>query len=525
MDTVRQAFGWIGSVAVAAEGGLAWRDSGVLADDLYSGTASVLTACAEAAAAGLDPGPVASGARGRLLYLTERGAGLPTLPDDGLFTGWAGVAVALRAWSRAAGDAPAGHAATQLTTQIADRVLRGPAGPSRCLDVISGHAGILLALLPARDTARSGSVVRAAHVLADGLAAAAEPGPDGPQWRMTADRPYLMPGFSHGTAGVAYALAAAGRALHRADLVDAAAGGARTLLAIGDRPGGWAVPLTIPLRPDRPAVNYGWCHGPAGTVRLFILLDAIDPQPQWRHAVHACLQALRDSRLPARLYPGYWDNVARCCGTAGVGQLLLDRYQVTGDRTLLDWAGTLAADVAARALSGPDSVTWFNTEHTVSPPELPPEPGLMQGTAGIASWLARHHALSAGSSPPPRPIEPFPYFLHSLQLSISRRSQVPGGRPPARAASGPQAVVNDSSLPSGPALRPPGACAGPATGSVPRQPCAISSSRAASCSLGSPLRKNSVDWMAPIAACTASRSSPSVRSVRSGASRCTQSSM
>jgi hypothetical protein len=114
----------------------------------------------------------------------------------------------------------------------------------------------------------------------------------------------------------------------------------------------------------------------------------------------ACLQALRDSRLPARLYPGYWDNLARCCGTAGVGQLLLDRYQATGDRALLDWCGTLASDVLARAVTSSNGVTWSNTEHTRDPAELPPEPGLMQGTAGIAGWLARLHALRTGSGPP-----------------------------------------------------------------------------------------------------------------------------
>jgi Lanthionine synthetase C-like protein len=145
----------------------------------------------------------------------------------------------------------------------------------------------------------------------------------------------------------------------------------------------------MPQRPGGAAVSYGWCHGPAGTVRLFILLNEIDPAPRWQHAVDACLQALRDSRLPARLYPGYWDNLGRCCGTASVGQLLLDRYQATGDAALLDWAGTLAADVAGRAVSTPHGVAWSNTEHTRTPPELPPEPGLMQGAAGIAGWLAR----------------------------------------------------------------------------------------------------------------------------------------
>jgi hypothetical protein len=144
-------------------------------------------------------------------------------------------------------------------------------------------------------------------------------------------------------------------------------------------------------------VAFGWCHGPAGTARLFTLLDTVDPRPRWRAAVEGCLGALRESRLPERLYPGYWDNVGRCCGTAGVGQFLLDRHAATGDPALLDWARRLAADVLARTLTGPAGATWSNTEHTRTPPDLPPEPGLMQGSAGVAGWLAR---LAAAPAPP-----------------------------------------------------------------------------------------------------------------------------
>lgn len=404
-DAVRRAFGWIGSVAVDVEGGLGWLESGARSDDLYSGTAGVLLGCAEAAAAGLGPARIWPGARGRLLHLARHEPGAATMPDDGLFGGWAGVAVALRAWSRVAADAAAAAAAGQVTARIAERIVAAPAGRPWCTDVISGDAGILLALL-ADD---SGAAVRAAHVLASRLAEAGEPDPAGLHWRMAADWEYLMPGFSHGTAGVAYALAAAGRTLNRIDLVDVATRGADALLAAGHHPGGWAVPHAIPARPGGPAVSYGWCHGAAGTVRLFVLLNEIDPQPRWQHAIGACLQALRDSRLPLRLFPGYWDNLARCCGTAGVGQLLLDRYQATGDTALLDWAGTLAADVLARSAATPHGLTWSNTEYTRVPPELPPEPGFMQGAAGIAGWLARLHALTSGN--PPIPARPGPAWL------------------------------------------------------------------------------------------------------------------
>ena len=409
MDIARRAFDWIASVAIGADGGLGWSEDGVLSDDLYSGTAGVLLGCAEAEAAGLGTAHVSAGARGRLLSLARQGRGVATMPDDGVFSGWAGVAVALRAWSDATGDPAAADGAAQVTRRIAGRVTQAPPDPLRCTDVISGDAGLLLVLL-ADD---AGPSVQAAHVLADRLADAAEPFPEGLHWRMTAAWESIMPGFSHGTAGAAYALAAAGRTLHRRDLVDVATRGAEAVLAAGDRPGGWAVPLAIPLRPGRPEVNYGWCHGPAGTARLFVVLNEIGPQPRWQHAIDASLQALRDSRLPARLYPGYWDNVARCCGTAGVGQFLLDCYQATGDPALLDWAGVLAADVVARAVTTPQGVSWSNTEHTRTPPDLPPEPGFMQGAAGIAGWLSRLHALrgSAVTDPGSPVARPGPSWL------------------------------------------------------------------------------------------------------------------
>jgi len=147
-------------------------------------------------------------------------------------------------------------------------------------------------------------------------------------------------------------------------------------------------------------VNYGWCHGPAGTIRLFLLLSEIDPRPDWQRAIDGCLQALRDSGVPQRLYPGFWDNLARCCGTAGVGQALLERYHATGDAALLDWAAELAADLAGRVVTTPAGIAWSNTEHTRTPPDLPPEPGLMQGAAGIAGWLARLQAAQAGAARP-----------------------------------------------------------------------------------------------------------------------------
>ena len=396
-EVVADAFAWVGSVGVETDGGRLWCEGHMPYDDLYCGTAGVLLGCAEAVDAGIDTRETATAARDRLVHLS----GHPELAvlggGDGLFDGWSGVAVALRAWARVADDGEAGHAGDVVREAVASRVIDEPMTDlARYTDVISGDAGLLLALLPAT----SDRSLAAVEVLADRLVAVAEPAPDrsarGLQWRMTAGWPSLMPGFSHGTAGVAYALAQAGQALGRGDLFDVAVRGAEALLEVGHRSTPWAIPAELPVGSKGDQTMFGWCHGAAGTSRLFVLLDDVAPDPRWPRAVGACLDALRASRLPERLYPGYWDNLARCCGTASVGQVLHDQYQATGDRETLAWAGVLADDVLGRALRIGPGFAWSNTEHTVTPPDLPPEPGFMQGAAGIAGWLARHGALRRG---------------------------------------------------------------------------------------------------------------------------------
>jgi lantibiotic modifying enzyme len=302
--------------------------------------------------------------------------------------------VALRAWSDASGEAGASDAADRLAPAIAAGAADGD--PAGTYDIISGDAGTVIALLP-EDPA---VIAEGANRLVARLVAAAEHGPLGLQWVMQPGDAYWMPGFSHGTAGVAYALLLTGRALERPELVELAAEAGRSLIRLATTPDGWVLPNRFPSKSLPPPVSFGWCHGPAGTVRLFAALDEIVPQPAWQQAIAACLQALRDSGLPARRYPGFWDNVGRCCGTAGVGEALLDLHRTTGDPALLEWSAALADDVISYAITDGEGTRWSNVEHTAEPPDLPPEPGLMQGAAGIAGWLARLAAAQAGRAGP-----------------------------------------------------------------------------------------------------------------------------
>jgi len=205
-----------------------------------------------------------------------------------------------------------------------------------------------------------------------------------------------MPNWSHGTAGTAAALAVAGRVLERPDLVEVARLGAAHLVSVADTgDGGFRVATTVPHDPgsDHELYSYGWCHGPTGTSRLFTALhhagvtQVLGATPlQWHdRALHTVMV----SGLPDRLYPGFWDNDGRCCGSAGVGDVMLDGWQRTGRDDWLDFAVRVADAVADRVCVDGDRACWRFVEHRADDPLLPPELGWMQGATGIAALLWR----------------------------------------------------------------------------------------------------------------------------------------
>jgi lantibiotic modifying enzyme len=393
-----QALRWVAAAAVEGDGGLTWpaiRELGLeQCDDLYCGTAGVLVSLSEARLSGITEfDATARAATGRLRHVAaatvralESGdAGTLAGQELGLYSGLAGQAVALRLWADVSGDLKAADTARNVVAGIA-AAAAGGGRLSEFTDLLLGEAGILLMLLRL-----GGPEDRpAAAVLADRLLAQADWTDGGPAWLARNDIAYEMPNFSHGAAGVAFALATAGMVLERPDLILVAQAAGERLARLGARPDGTiAVPHSIPLRDPKAPVSFGWCHGPTGTVRLFQLLESVSPGEHWAERADAGRRAVRTSGLPARLYPGFWDNLGQCCGTAGVGEMALDAYQDSGDEAWLDWAGELATDVLARSTADAAGVRWSHTEYRVSPPELPPSTGWMQGAAGIAGWLLR----------------------------------------------------------------------------------------------------------------------------------------
>src|SRR3954451_9886833 len=146
------------------------------------------------------------------------------------------------------------------------------AGPdARCNDATLGTAAVLLGAVWAQRHGVAGAAELAEHAV-EILLAEQEPRGAGTYWPFLPLRFLVtgddvqMPNWSHGQAGIAAAMAAAGMTLQREDLVGLAASGAEYLMSMADTSdGGLRLPHRVPGAPDLDTFTYSWCHGPTGT--------------------------------------------------------------------------------------------------------------------------------------------------------------------------------------------------------------------------------------------------------------------
>ena len=315
--------------------------------------------------------------------------------EPSYFAGLAGDAVALRALAPGSEDG-----AIQRLHEIATpagwptTVFPHVEGPIN--DLVLGNAGVVLTALWSRHPLSE----TIAEIGCEALMAQSQDARQGLTWRMHARREELLPNFTHGTAGIAAALATAGHQQTRSDWISAATRGAEHLVSIAElADGAMRVPHYVPHgNHDEDEYTYSWCHGPTGTSYLFLALAEAGVTSVCGHhplAWHSrCLQAVINSDIPVRVRPGFWDNDGRCCGTAGVGEMFLDDAQRPNrsraeSHGSLDQAAIMADALVERAISDFAGTRWRFLEHRVEPPQRPPGTGWMQGAAGIAAFLFR----------------------------------------------------------------------------------------------------------------------------------------
>jgi hypothetical protein len=372
----------------------------------------------------------------------------------GLYSGLAGIALALDRTAAATGEARFQTAAARCRTLLCDAAVPVGAGVTwgDTTDIIGGAAGIGLYLLDAADSGalgapggRTGEIdplaercrttaLRAGLRLierglpvapvqpvplvpqppvppaTEGKRGATVPAAAGPagtgghppaaagpalKWPMDSKFPRLMPNFSHGTAGIAYFLATLYLSTRRPELLEAALAGARYLISVADTTGDGC--LIFHDEPDNPHLYYlGWCHGPVGTARLFLQLARATGDEAWMEWVWRGARAIQASGIPERRTPGFWNNAGLCCGAAGVAEFFLQLHRLSGAAGHMAFARRVADDLLARASARGGGLAWVQAEHRIRPDYVYAQTGLMQGAAGIGMLLLHLDAVERG---------------------------------------------------------------------------------------------------------------------------------
>lgn len=355
-------------------------DLGQVSDDpsLYHGLAGVVLALHEAERYLGDARYARAVADGADALTAQ----VDRVDDSSLYFGLTGMAVVLRAVGR------------QESAERALRLVRSRFDGERwnpMFELFMGNAGIALGALHAGDLDLAVAAVTPYLTTADRTE-------HGVNWAVRPS-PARSHHLAHGTLGIALALAKVGEAAGRSEMVELALAGTADVVARNDAgPEGFLVPHSDP--PHRPDIierySYGWCNGPAGDAQLFRQLSRTTGDTSWDALGDRGWRTVRESGLPRRIRPGFWDNSGRCCGTAGVLALACDRIVERGDD--FGFANVLVDDLAARATVDETGSRWSNHEHRATPSDLEPRPGWAMGNAGILRELVRFARLSQGDT-------------------------------------------------------------------------------------------------------------------------------
>jgi lantibiotic modifying enzyme len=308
---------------------------------------------------------------------------------SGLYRGLAGMTFALDQMRRTSEDRSLLNSLNLAINRLQAKAKECNPGVSwnESNDLFSGTAGIGLALIHfARQTGRN-ELRELAKAAGDRLLALAHDSAAGNYWTFSANRSTQYPNFSHGTAGVGYFLAELSEATHDERYRVSALAAGRYLRSIVSKAASSNCLIFHDDVTGRDLFYLGWCHGPAGTGRFFYRLYQLTDDPSWLDLVGKQATTLMASGIPERQTPGYWNNVSRCCGAAGVGEFFIGLYTATKDRSYLAFAEHIAVYLIARAETDANGMKWTQAERRIEPDYVVGQTGLMQGAAGVGLFL------------------------------------------------------------------------------------------------------------------------------------------
>jgi len=398
LEKALQAAVWIDSSAVQVPGGSkVWppdpKALHTVDNTLYTGNPGVILFFLEAYYS-----------TGKKQYLDDACEGANSLLDAvahekemGLYTGISGIGFVLWEVFKASKKEKYRDGVYQCLQLIRDKAKRVGEGIqwNSGTDIISGTAGIGLFLVTMAKELKDPILYDLAAGAGKRLLELGIPVKNGLKWRMDPDFQGLMPNFSHGTAGIAYFLATLYKDTKKEEFLNGALAGASYLLSIAKTAGNTC--LIFHHEPSGEDLYYlGWCHGPAGTARLFYRLYEVTGDKAWMEWVKKSANGVMHSGIPGKQTPGFWNNVSRCCGSAGVAEFFLDLYRITNNKKYIAFSKKMTHHLLKKATPGEKGFKWIQAEHRVRPDLLVAQTGLMQGAAGIGLWLLKLDAFEKG---------------------------------------------------------------------------------------------------------------------------------
>lgn len=384
LDTALAAARWIASSRIETRAGVTWpadpRDPKTVSYDLYNGMPGVVLFHLELHRATKDSRWLDEAKRGANEIVTQLDP-LAKAGAAGLYTGLAGAAFVLEETHRSTGEGRYRDASRKSLRLIRDRA---PAFSE--YDIVSGGAGIGLFLLWAEREMKERDARATAAAIGRHLLSVGKPAAGGTKWELSPKVARLYPNFSHGTAGVSYFLASLYQVTKERELLDGALAGAKYLTNVGDRrDGGFKV---FHSEPGNEYLHYlSWCHGPAGTSRLFYRLAQATGDTRWLDYVTQGARATIDAGIPEERTPGFWNNVSQCCGNCGVGEWMLALQRIAPSDEYARMVRRIADDTRRRATEDASGMRWIQAEHRVRPNLLVAQTGWMQGASGVGAFF------------------------------------------------------------------------------------------------------------------------------------------
>jgi type 2 lantibiotic biosynthesis protein LanM len=243
------------------------------------------------------------------------------------------------------------------------------------LDVIAGSSGAILGLLALYDKTANSAVLSKAiacgqHLLSNQISLCGAP----KAWKTLEDKP--LTGFSHGAAGIAYALVRLYSVTgDRAYLEAACEGIAYEHHLFSPSVANWPDLRTHTYQNGQPTYQTSWCHGAAGIGLARLGSWSILETEAIHQDVEVALQAIQKHTLHSV------DHL--CCGNFSRIETLLVAAQTLARPELQEAAQAQASWVIARATQAGAYQLFANLPNDVF------NPSFFQGTAGIGYGLLR----------------------------------------------------------------------------------------------------------------------------------------